>query len=205
MNPFTTITDAISELKKGNMLIVLDSPDRENQADIIFPAQTVTPEKINFIQLHCRGMICAPITQEIADHLSLPLMVPLSKNTEDTTVNFTITIDAKNVTSHGISASDRALTIKQIANPASSPLDFVRPGHVFPLLSRPGGVLERPGHTEATTDLMRLAGLYPAGVLSEILNDSGEVADLSQLKKFSSIHNIKMISIEDLIKHIKNN
>lgn len=203
MSNFSSIPQAIQELQKGNMLIILDSASRENQGDLIFPAEAVTREKINFLLQKCRGMICVPLTKAKAKQLDLPLMVSSSENTEKTRVNFTVTIDAKTVTSFGISAQDRAVTIKAIASGSSKPNDFVRPGHVFPLLARNGGILEREGHTEATIELLKLAKLNPTGVLCEILNEKGQVANLSELLKFSQEFGIKIISIPDLINYVK--
>jgi 3,4-dihydroxy 2-butanone 4-phosphate synthase/GTP cyclohydrolase II len=203
MSNFSSIPQAIQELQKGNMLIVLDSESRENQGDLIFAAETATTERINFLLQKCRGMICVPVTQAKAKQIDLALMVPQAKNTEKTRVNFTVTVDVKTVTSYGISASDRAATIKAIAKDDSKANDFVKPGHLFPLLARSGGILERDGHTEATIELLKLAKLNPTGVLCEILNEKGQVASLSELKKFSREFNIKIISIPDLIKYVK--
>ena len=203
MNPFCPISTAIKELKKGKMLIVVDSLDRENQGDIIFPAETVTPQKVNFLLQHCRGMICVAITKEKARQLDLPLMVPPIDNTETTSVQFTVTVDTQGVESFGISAADRAMTIKVLADSSSKPTDLVRPGHVFPLLARDSGVCERAGHTEATVELARLSGFSPCGVLCEILKDDGEVAKLPRLTTFAKRFNINVVSIRDLIKYLK--
>lgn len=203
MNTFSSIPQAIKELQEGKMLIVLDSKDRENQGDVIFPADTATPERINFLLQKCRGMICVPVTQEKATKLDLPLMVSPIENTEKTRVNFTVTIDVKSVKSFGISAKDRAATIRVIANENSKKVDFVRPGHIFPLLASDGGILERDGHTEATIELLKLAKLNQTGVLCEILNEKGEVANFSELIKFSQEFNVKIISIGDLIEYVK--
>jgi len=203
MNTFSSIPLAIKELQKGKMLIVLDSASREDQADLIFPAETATPERINFMLQECRGMICVPITKAKATQLDLPLMIPSTENTEKTQVNFTVTLDTKTVKSFGISAEDRAITIRTIANVSSGKEDFVRPGHVFPLLASEGGILEREGHTEATIELLKLAKLNPTGVLCEILNEKGQIANISELKKFSQEFNIKIISIPDLIEYVK--
>ena len=203
MNTFSFIPQAIKELQEGKMLIVLDSERRENQGDLIFSADTATPERINFLLQKCRGMICVPVTQEKASQLDLSLMVSPIKNTEKTRVNFTVTIDVKSVKSFGISAKDRAATIKAIASENSRKEDFVRPGHVFPLLASTGGILERDGHTEATIELLKLAKLNQTGVLCEILNDKGEVANFSELIKFSREFNIKIISIKDLTEYVK--
>src|SRR3989338_614886 len=169
MKPFSSIPEAIKELKKGHMLIVVDSPKRENQGDIIFPSQTVTADKVNFLLKECRGIICVAITKEHALRLDLPLMLPPLDNTETTNVQFTVSVDAKNVVSFGIAASDRAKTIQALADIQSAPHDFIRPGHIFPLLARDGCVKERAGHTEATVELGSLAGFSPCGVLCEVL------------------------------------
>lgn len=203
MNQLATIQEGINELKQGNMLIVIDSPERENQGDIIFAAESATAERITFLLNKCRGMICVPITKEKARQLDLPLMVSYRDNTEQTSVNFTVTVDAQDVTDYGISAGDRALTIRTIAKQETKPADLVRPGHIFPLLARDGGILERDGHTEATIDLIKLAGLNPVGVLAEVLNDKGEVANLAELFEFAKENNIKIVSILDLMTHME--
>lgn len=203
MTTFSSIPDALKELKKGNMLIIVDSPDRENQGDIVFSAGTVTPERINFLLQKCRGMICVPITKAKARLLNLPLMIPQSKNTEITKVNFTVTLDAKKVSSFGISAQDRAITINAISNAEARKEDFVRPGHVFPLLAAEGGIRKRAGHTEAVIELLTLAKLDPVGVLCEILNDKGQAANLPELTKFSQEFGLKIISVQDLIIYVK--
>lgn len=205
MNKFASIPTAIEELRKGNMLIVVDSPDRENQADIIFPAELVTEKKINFLMQVCRGFICVPITLQKAWQLDLPLMVAKQQNTEKTGVNFTVTVDAKDVIDFGISAADRVKTIQTIANSTSKPNELVRPGHMFPLLAVEGGLQERQGHTEATVALCELAGFKPCGVLCEVLRNDGNVARLPDLIKFAKKYNLKIISIPDLIEYIKNN
>ena len=203
MNPFSSIPEAVKEFKRGNGLIVLDSPRRENQADLVFAGEKITPEKINFLLKNCRGLICAAISKKIANKLKIPLMVSPAENKEKTGVQFMVSVDAKNVNSFGISSSDRAKTIKVLARPNSTPEDLVRPGHVFPLLARERGVLERQGHTEAAVDLAKLSGLSPVGVLSEILDGNGKPARLSELIKFSIRFKIKIITIEDLFRHLK--
>ena len=205
MNELSTIEKGIEELKKGKMLIVVDSPDRENQGDIIFPASTATTESINFLLNECRGMICVPLSKADALRLNLPLMVPPIDTTEKTRVQFTVTIDSKNVIDFGISSSDRAATIRLLADSASTETDFVRPGHIFPLLARDGGVLERQGHTEATVDLCRLAGFAPVGVLSEILDENGEPSRFPALIEFGKKHGLKLVSVEDLHAYVKKN
>ncbi len=202
-NAFSPISAALKQLKKGGMVVVVDGPERENQGDCIFVAEAVTPEKVNFLLQECRGLICVAVTREHALRLNLPLMIAPLQNTEITGVQFTVTIDAKNVKDFGISASDRAKTIRTLASRTSRPNDLVRPGHVFPLLSRDGGVLERPGHTEATIDLMKLAGFRGGGVLCEVLNRKGEVARLPELMAFSRRHNIPIVSIEDLLTEVR--
>jgi 3,4-dihydroxy 2-butanone 4-phosphate synthase / GTP cyclohydrolase II len=197
-NKLSTIEEAIEDLKAGKMLIVVDNPDRENQGDIILPAQFATTESINFLLNECRGMICVALTKEEALRLDLPLMVPPIDTTEKTRVQFTVTVDSKDVTAYGISSADRAKTIQTLGSPASIATDLVRPGHVFPLLARDGGVLERQGHTEATTDLCRLAGFAPVGVLCEVLKSDGEPARLTELMEFGKKHNLKVISVSDL-------
>ncbi|MCD6148623.1 3,4-dihydroxy-2-butanone-4-phosphate synthase [bacterium] len=203
MNPFSSIPEAVKEFKRGNALIVLDSPTRENQADLIFAGEKITSKKINFFLKNCRGLICAAISKKIANKLKIPLMVSPAENKEKTGVQFMVSVDAKNVNSFGISSSDRAKTIKILASPNSSPDDLVRPGHVFPLLAREGGVLERQGHTEATVDLAKLSGLSAVGVLSEILDENGEPARLPKLIKLSIRFKIKIITIEDLFRYLK--
>lgn len=203
MKPFCSIPSAIKELKDGKMLIVIDNPARENQGDLIFPAEKVTPEKVNFLLKNCRGLICVAITKEQAVRLNLPLMVGPIEATEATGVQFTVSVDAKNVKSFGISAFDRAKTISVLSDPKAQPTDLVRPGHIFPLLARDGGLLARPGHTEAAVELTRLAGLFPSCVLSEILTDEGKVARVPQLIKFSLKFKIKIVSIKTLIAELK--
>lgn len=203
MNTFSSIPEAIKEIKKGKMLIIVDSPDRENQGDIVFPAETATPEKINFLIKECRGLVCVSITKSRATQLNLPPSIPLSQNTEKLKSNFTVSVDAKNVSSFGISASDRALTARVLAGPLSKPNDLIRPGHVFPLVTSDGGILARAGHTEATVEITRLAGFTPCAVLCEILRDDGEVARIPDLIAFSQKFDLKIISITDLIDYVK--
>ncbi|HWY79338.1 MAG TPA: GTP cyclohydrolase II [Candidatus Sulfotelmatobacter sp.] len=203
MSEFETIPAAIDALRKGKMLIVVDSPDRENQADIMFPAELVTEEKINFLMQVCRGFICVPITSQKAWQLDLPPMVAKQQNTEKTGVNFTVTVDAKDVTDFGISAADRVKTIQTITKGNSKPTDLVRPGHMFPLLAAEGGLLKRQGHTEATVALCELAGFQPVGVLCEILRGDGKVARFPDLIKFARKNSLNIISIHDIIQYIK--
>ncbi len=200
-----TIEEGIAELKAGRMLIVVDSPDRENQGDLIFPAELATTEMVNFLLNHSRGMICTALTSAEAKRLSLPLQVPPIHATEKTKVQFTVTVDSKDVTAFGISSEDRAKTIRTLSDPKSVPTDLVRPGHVFPLLARDGGVVERQGHTEATVDLCRLAGFSPVGVLCEILLPNGEPARLPELIEFGNTHGLKIVSVEDLKTYVEKN
>lgn len=202
---FSTIKEAIEDLKNDKMLIVVDDYDRENQGDLIFPAQAITTQKANFLMKEGRGMFCVSLTREYATKLDIPLMIPQDFNTEKLRCNFGITIDAHNVTSHGISAADRALTIKTILDPKSTPNSFLRPGHVSPIIAKDGGVLKRNGHTEASVDLARLAAFAPVSVLTEIINDQGETSKGQELFDFAKKHNLKIITIKDLIDYLTSN
>lgn len=202
-NVFASIQEGIEELKKGKMLIVVDNPNRENQADVIFPAQTATAKKVNFLIKECRGMVCAPITREKARKLKLPLMISSQENTEKLRCKFTVTVDAKNVASFGISASDRALTIKTIAKYNAKAIDLIRPGHIFPIIAEDGGILARDGHTEATIELITRAGFSKIGVLCEVLQDSGKVARDQNLFRFAKKFDLKVVTIKDLISYVK--
>ncbi|MFZ5432702.1 MAG: bifunctional 3,4-dihydroxy-2-butanone-4-phosphate synthase/GTP cyclohydrolase II [Calditrichota bacterium] len=193
------ITDALVDIAEGKMIIVVDDEDRENEGDLIQASQMVTPESVNFMVTHGRGMLCVAMTDERADQLNLPPMV--SQNTALKGTAFTVTIDYIHGTTTGISAADRATTIRAIANPATQPDDFARPGHVHPLRARPGGVYERIGQTEAAVDLSRLAGLFPSGVMCEIMNEDGTMMRRPALREFANRHGLKMISVEDLIKY----
>ncbi len=197
MSIFNSIDEAIDDFKAGKMLIVVDDEDRENEGDFILASQMITPEKINFLTKHGRGMICVPITSKRAKELDLDLMV--QENTALHKTPFTITVDARKGTTTGISAHDRAATIHSIIDPRTGPDDLVRPGHIFPLIAKDGGVLRRAGHTEAAVDLTRLSGLMPSGVLCEIMNDDGTMARVPELRKLAQKFDIKMISIRDLI------
>ncbi len=193
-----TIQEAIEDIKNGKMIIVVDDQDRENEGDFIAAAECVTPEMINFMAQHGRGLICAPLTEKRADELGLPLMV--NKNTVLHNTQFTVSIDLiGSGCSTGISVQDRAKTIKAITSKETKPEDFGRPGHIFPLRAKEGGVLRRTGHTEASIDLARLAGFQPAGILVEILNEDGTMARLPQLIEVAKKFNLKIISIEDLV------
>ena len=193
---FNTIPEALSAIENGEMIIVVDEPDRENEGDLIMAAEKVTAETINFMAKYGRGLICLPTCSERLAELELQPMV--AANTAQMQTAFTVTIDAKEVTT-GISAQERAYTIRKFVDADAVPSDFVRPGHIFPLDAKPGGVLRRAGHTEATVDLARMAGLYPAGVLCEILNEDGTMARVPELMKFAAQHQLKIITIADLI------
>jgi 3,4-dihydroxy 2-butanone 4-phosphate synthase/GTP cyclohydrolase II len=196
---FDTIPEAIEDFRLGKILIVVDDEDRENEGDFIMAAEKITPEKINFMAKYGRGMICAPITGKRAEELNLPLMV--TNNTALHGTPFTVTIDAKQGTTTGISAHDRSQTITQLANPNTRPEDFARPGHIFPLRAAEGGVLRRAGHTEAVVDLTILAGLYPAGVLCEIMDDDGTMARVPRLREIANEFNLHLVTIKDLIEY----
>ncbi len=201
-NEFTldTIEEAIEEIRKGNFIIVVDDEDRENEGDLIIAAECITPEKINFLETHARGLICAPITKERAEELELPMMV--THNTSIHSTPFTISIDLlTHGCTTGISAYDRAQTILALTRKETAPEDFGRPGHIFPLRSESKGVLRRAGHTEAAIDFARLAGLYPAGALAEIKNEDGSMARLPQLMEMARKFNLKIVSVADLIKY----
>lgn len=196
-----TIPEAIEEIKNGKMIIVVDDENRENEGDFIMSAEFITPESVNFMAKFGRGLICTPIGEEISKKLDIPLMI--SKGKESMGTAFTVSIDASKSITTGISAQDRAFTIKLLSDPNSCAQDFVRPGHIFPLIAKEGGVLEREGHTEAAVDLAKLAGHAPVGVICEILNDDGTCARLPELLKMAKEFNLKIISIEHLIKYIK--
>ncbi len=193
-----TIEEALEDIRKGKVIIVVDDEDRENEGDFITAARNATPEVINFMATHGRGLICAPLTEERAHELKLDMMVPANTSLHETP--FTVSIDLLGFgCSTGISASDRSKTVKALIDPTIKPSDFGRPGHIFPLKSKPGGVLRRIGHTEATVDISVLAGFEPCGVLVEILNEDGTMARLPQLMKIAERFDLKIISIEDLI------
>lgn len=193
-----SISEAIEDIRNGKIIIVVDDEDRENEGDFIAAADKVTPEMINFMATHGRGLICAPITEERSKELQLGMMV--NNNTDPMETAFTVSVDlkGKGVTT-GISAKDRALTIKAIINPTTKPFDLARPGHIFPLRAKEGGVLRRTGHTEAAIDFARLAGSEPAGVIVEIMNEDGTMARLPQLMKVARKFDLKIVSIEDLV------
>jgi 3,4-dihydroxy 2-butanone 4-phosphate synthase/GTP cyclohydrolase II len=196
---FDPIEEVLAEIRAGRMVIVTDDADRENEGDLVMAAEKVTPEAVNFMARHGRGLICAPITEKRAEQLGLQRMV--LENRESYRTDFTVSVDAAAGVTTGISAHDRAKTIQILVDPAAAPRDLVQPGHVFPLRAKDGGVLRRAGHTEASVDLARMAGLQPAGVLCEILNEDGTMARLPELLKFKQEHGLKMCSIEELIAH----
>lgn len=199
--PLDSIESALLDLKAGKMIIVVDDEDRENEGDFVMAAEAITPEAINFMATHGRGLICTPLSAELATKLDLPLQV--TTNTASLGTAFTVTIDAKEKISTGISSSDRSHTIKLMTSPDTKASDFARPGHIFPLIAKDGGVLKRPGHTEASVDLSVMAGFSPVGVICEIMNEDGTMARFDDLGLMADRLNLKMISIEDLISYRK--
>lgn len=194
---FDDIPAVLADLRRGRMVIVVDDADRENEGDLILPAEKATPKSLGFIVRHTSGVVCVSMEGADLDRLELPLMTP--QNTERMRTAYTVSVDAAQGVTTGISAADRAHTIRLLANPRTQPGDLARPGHIFPLRYREGGVLRRAGHTEASVDLARLAGLRPAGVLAEIVNDDGSMARLPQLRRFAKKHGLRLCSIEQLI------
>ena len=203
MSDFSSISVALEQIKKGHMLILVDHPKRENEADFFIPADQLKLQHIITMIRQGGGLICCAMIQSQAHRLHLPLMTPPWENTEKTKVNFTVSVNAKNGVSTGISAFDRVKTIKILTNPRSKPTDLVKPGHVFGLIAKTGGVAKRAGHTEAAVDLARLSGFNPAGVICEIVRDDGRMARLSDLKKMAQKLNIKIVAIEELVKYLK--
>lgn len=197
--PFAAIQEAVDDFREGKMIIVVDDEERENEGDFVMAGEKVRPEDINFMAKNGRGLICMPVSGERLAELQIPLMV--SDNTTPHGTAFTVSIGAKGKITTGISAGDRAVTIRAVADPATKPSDLCRPGHVFPLRAKPGGVLERAGHTETAVDLARLAGLAPVGVLCEIMNEDGTMARLPELEKVSERFGLKMITVADLIRY----
>ncbi len=198
-----TIPEALKDIKAGKFVIIVDNEDRENEGDLAIAAEKITPEAINFMAKYGRGLICMPVTGARLDELQVPLMV--SRNTSRFTTAFTVSVEAKHRISTGISAADRAQTVRTMIDPASKPSDLVYPGHMFPLRAKEGGVLVRAGHTEAIIDLAKLAGLYPAGVICEILNDDGTMARLPQLMEMAQKFGFKVISVAELIAYRSRN
>jgi len=198
---FDPIEEAVEEIRQGRMVILVDDEDRENEGDLVFAAEKATPELINFMAVHARGLICLSLNQEIADRLDLPLMVESNQSAFGT--NFTVSIEASQGVTTGISAADRAHTILTAVNPDAKPYDLRRPGHVFPLRAKRGGVLVRAGQTEGSVDLARLAGCRPAGVICEIMDDDGSMARYPRLRRFADEHGMKMVTVADLIRYRK--
>ena len=196
-SPFATIEEAIEEIRRGKMVVVCDGEDRENEGDLVMAAQFATPEAVNFMAKEARGLICLALTGERCERLGLKVMA--AKNEAPLQTAFTVTIEAAAGVSTGISAHDRAHTIQVAIDPESGPRDIVVPGHMFPLQAKEGGVLERTGHTEASVDLARLAGLIPAGVICEVMNDDGSMARVPDLIPYCEKHGLKMITVADLI------
>jgi 3,4-dihydroxy 2-butanone 4-phosphate synthase/GTP cyclohydrolase II len=199
MTVFSKVEQAIEEIRQGRVLIVVDDEDRENEGDLVMAADRVTPEAVNFMAKHGRGLICAPLTGERLDELKISMMV--SDNTAPMGTAFTVTVDARRGVTTGTSAYDRAVTIRTLVDPQMRAEDLTRPGHVLPLRAMPGGVLRRAGHTEAAIDLARLAGCSPAGVICEVLDEDGGMARLPQLVELAQVHGLKMITIKDLIEY----
>jgi 3,4-dihydroxy 2-butanone 4-phosphate synthase/GTP cyclohydrolase II len=201
MSPVTlaTIEAAVADIRDGRMIIIVDDEDRENEGDLVCAAEKVTPEIINFMARHARGLICLPLTEERCDDLHLTTQV--ADNTSYLGTAFTVSIDARRGITTGISAADRATTILVAVDPQSRPQDLCRPGHIFPLRAKNGGVLVRAGQTEASVDVARIAGLYPAGVICEIMNEDGTMSRLPQLQRFAAQHDLKMISVAELVRY----
>jgi 3,4-dihydroxy 2-butanone 4-phosphate synthase/GTP cyclohydrolase II len=197
--PFASIEEAAADIREGRLVIIVDDESRENEGDLACAAECVTPEIINFMATHARGLICMPLTEERCDELHLTMQV--NDNTSFFGTAFTVSVEARKGVTTGISASDRATTILTAVDPRTRPQDLARPGHIFPLRARKGGVLVRPGQTEAIVDLARIAGLQPAGVICEIMNADGTMARLPQLTEFAREHDLKIISVADLVRH----
>ncbi|MDD2509738.1 MAG: bifunctional 3,4-dihydroxy-2-butanone-4-phosphate synthase/GTP cyclohydrolase II [Syntrophomonas sp.] len=195
---FSSIEEVIQDIKEGKMIVLVDDEDRENEGDVIIAAEKASPEAINFMATHAKGLICMPVTGQRLDELEIQAMV--TENTDNHETAFTVTVDFRGTTT-GISAFERAATVKALIDPDSKPSDFRKPGHIFPLRYREGGVLRRAGHTEGSIDLTRLAGLYPAAVICEVMNEDGTMARLPQLLEFAHQHNFKLASIADLIEY----
>jgi 3,4-dihydroxy 2-butanone 4-phosphate synthase / GTP cyclohydrolase II len=196
---FATVEEAVEEIRQGRMVVLIDDEDRENEGDLAMAAEKITPDAVNFMAKYGRGLICLPLTEDRCDELRVPLMSPINTSVHGTA--FTEAIDARVGVTTGISASDRAVTILTAIDPKTKPQDLARPGHIFPLRARNGGVLVRAGQTEASVDLARIAGLYPAGVICEIMNEDGTMARVPQLMEFCKEHNLKMLTVADLIRY----
>jgi 3,4-dihydroxy 2-butanone 4-phosphate synthase / GTP cyclohydrolase II len=197
--PLAAIEEAVEDIKNGKIVIIVDDEDRENEGDLVCAAEKVTPEVINFMAVHGRGLICLPLTEERCDELQLPMQT--SENTSGFGTAFTVSIEAKEGVTTGISAADRAKTILTAVDPNSKPNDLARPGHIFPLRAKTGGVLVRVGQTEASVDIARIAGLNPSAVICEIMNDDGTMARLLELEVFAAKHDLKIISVADLVRY----
>jgi 3,4-dihydroxy 2-butanone 4-phosphate synthase / GTP cyclohydrolase II len=198
-NPFATVEEALEEIRQGRQIVLVDDEDRENEGDLTMAAEKITPEAINFMAKHGRGLVCLALTEERCDELALPLMSPV--NTSNYGTAFCESIDARRGTTTGISAADRAITILTAIDPGTRPTDLARPGHTFPLRARNGGVLVRAGQTEASVDLARIAGMTPAGVICEIMNDDGTMARVPQLIEFCKSHGLKLLTVAELIRY----
>ncbi|MAG91966.1 3,4-dihydroxy-2-butanone-4-phosphate synthase [Candidatus Woesearchaeota archaeon] len=196
---FSNIESAVNDFRKGKFVIVIDDKHRENEADLVLVAEKATPEKINFMIKNARGLVCVPMLKKRLDELKLPLMTKI--NTEFTKCAFTVSVDSKKGTT-GISAYDRAKTIKGLIDKKTKPNDLARPGHIFPLRCDSKGLTKRPGHTEATIELCRLAKLYPAAVICEIIGENGKMMKIAELRKFAKKYNLRIISVKDLIEYI---
>lgn len=203
MTAFSSIPEALEDIKQGKLIIIVDNPDRENEGDFFMAAELVTPEIVNFMTKQGRGLICVTLDDQQASRLALSLMVPAHQNTENTKASFTVSVDAKHDTTTGISAFDRTKTIQVLANPNSRPSDIVKPGHIFPLIAHHEGLAARQGHTEAAVTLSKLSGFQPAGVICEILNDNGKMAQLPDLITIAKKFGLRLISIADLENYIK--
>jgi 3,4-dihydroxy 2-butanone 4-phosphate synthase/GTP cyclohydrolase II len=196
-NIFCTVEEAVEEIRSGRMLIVVDDANRENEGDLVMAAELATTQKVNFMITHAKGLLCVPMEAEWLERLDIPLMTATTTDRQGT--KFTLSVDAVEGTTTGISAKERALTINKLADQASKPHDFMRPGHIFPLIAEKGGVLKRAGHTEAAVDLARMAGLKPVGAICEIIRPDGEMARMPDLIEYAKEHNLKLFTIEDLI------
>src|ERR1700676_5009626 len=196
---FATVEEAVEEIRQGRMIVLVDDEDRENEGDLTMAAEKITPEAINFMAKYGRGLICLTLTEQRCDELHLPLMSPINTSVHGTA--FTEAVDARVGVTTGISASDRAITILTAIDPKTKPQDLARPGHMFPLRARSGGVLVRAGQTEASVDLSRIAGLNASGVICEIMNEDGTMSRVPQLRQFCKRHGLKVISVADLIRY----
>src|SRR4029078_5387623 len=196
---FASIPDAAAEIREGRMIIIVDDEDRENEGDLVCAAEKATPEMINFMARHARGLICLPLTEERCDELHLTTQV--ADHTSFLGTAFTVSIDARKGVTTGISVSDRATTIQVAVDPQTRPQDLARPGHIFPLRAKTGGVLVRPGQTEASVDIARIAGLNPSAVICEVMNDDGTMARMPQLEEFATRHDLKIISVAELVRY----